>query len=219
MKLFNNDTNKKVVATIDGVEVLQFPYRFKDLPKLLKDVTNYNQYAKLAGEIEDIVFNFQKENFNNRAVKKAYYDSCGSLLAEIPWNGATLFYYDFAQVKAEKFRHTNKALFELISRQDLVCTLDCFFIILQDKSRLILLNEAWDEKEEGSCTVIDVTACIYKAIKERTGATQASFKDYMGTVESLKELQNTLAFVLWDFIDGEGTMTIKELKSAEDLFY
>lgn len=40
----------------------------------------------------------------------------------------------------------------------------------------------------------------------------------METVKSLKELQDTLAFILWDFTDGTGAMTIKELKTAEELF-
>ena len=220
MELFNNDTNKKVVATVGGVEVLQFPYVYKDLPQLLKDITNYNDMEKLAGEIEEIAKVFIDKHFKNIEVIKAYSKSSQTRLDEIFYNGAILFYYDFAQTKAEKFKDTNKALHELVARQCIRCLGDCFFIVNRTKDKLLLIDEGWrnDTKEIDAISVIDVTNCIYKEIKERTGATQANFKDYMETVESLKELQDTLAFILWDFTDGAGAMTIKELKTAEELF-
>ena len=95
-----------------------------------------------------------------------------------------------------------------------------FFIVNRTKDKLLLADEGWrnDTKDTDVINVIDVTNCIYKEIQERTGATQATFKDYMETVKSLKELQDTLAFILWDFTDGTGALTIKELKTAEELF-
>ena len=65
MELFNNDINKKVVANVGGVEVLQFPYVYKDLPQLLKDITNYNDMEELAGEIEEIAKAFIDKHFEN----------------------------------------------------------------------------------------------------------------------------------------------------------
>lgn len=220
MELFNNDTNKKVVANVGGVEVLQFPYVYKDLPQLLKDITNYNGMEELAGEIEEIVHAFRMQHRENIEVINAYFKSSQTRSNEYFYNGACLFYYDFAQTKAEKFRDTNKALYELVAREYIRCLEDCFFIVNRTKDRLLLVDEGWrnDTKETDVINVIDVTNCIYKEIKERTGATQATFKDYMETVKSLKELQDTLAFILWDFTDGAGAMTIKELKTAEELF-
>ena len=220
MELFNNDTNKKVVANVGGVEVLQFPYVYKDLPQLLKDITNYNDKDKLAGEIEEIVHAFRMQHLENVDVINTYFKSSQTRSNETFYNGASLFYYDFAQTKAEKFKDTNKALYELIAREYILCLEDCFFIVDRTKDKLLLVDEGWygDEKSTGVINVIDVTNCIYKEIKERTGATQATFKDYMETVKSLKELQDTLAFILWDFTDGTGVMTIKELKTAEELF-
>lgn len=217
MELFNNDTNKKVVANVGGVEVLQFPYVYKDLPQLLKDITNYNDMEELAGEIEEITKPFINKHFENIEVIKAYFKSSQTRSNELFYN---VFYYDFAQTKAEKFKDTNKPLYELVAREYIRCLEDCFFIVNRTKDRLLLVDEDWrdDTKEADIINVIDVTNCIYKEIKERTGATQATFRDYMETVESLKELQDTLAFILWDFTDGAGTMTIKELKTAEELF-
>ena len=220
MELFNNDTNKKVVANVGGVEVLQFPYVYKDLPQLLKDITNYNDMEELAGEIEEIAKVFIDKHFENIEVIKAYFKSSQTRSNEYFYNGACLFYYDFAQTKAEKFKDTNKVLYELVAREYIQCIEDCFFIVNRTKDKLLLIDEGWrgDTKDAGIINVIDVTDCIYKEIKERTGATQATFKDYMETVKSLKELQDTLAFILWDFTDGTGVMTIKELKTAEELF-
>lgn len=220
MELFNNDTNKKVVANVGGVEVLQFPYVYKDLPQLLKDITNYNGKDELAGEIEEIVHAFRMQHLENIEVINAYFKSSQTRSNEYFYNGACLFYYDFAQTKAEKFKDTNKALYELIAREYIRCLEDCFFIVNRTKDKLLLADEGWrnDTKDTDVINVIDVTDCIYKEIKERTGATQATFKDYMETVKSLKELQDTLAFILWDFTDGTGAMTIKELKTAEELF-
>ena len=220
MELFNNDTNKKVVANVGGVEVLQFPYVYKDLPQLLKDITNYNDMEELAGEIEEIVHAFRMQHLENIEVINAYFKSSQTRSNEYFYNGACLFYYDFAQTKAEKFKDTNKVLYELVAREYIRCLEDCFFIVNRTKDKLLLADEGWrnDTKEAGIINVIDVTDCIYKEIKERTGATQATFKDYMETVKSLKELQDTLAFILWDFTDGTGVMTIKELKTAEELF-
>ena len=220
MELFNNDTNKKVVANVGGVEVLQFPYVYKDLPQLLKDITNYNDMEELAGEIEEIVHAFRMQHLENIEVINAYFKSSQTRSNELFYNGACLFYYDFAQTKAEKFKDTNKALYELVAREYIRCLEDCFFIVNRTKDKLLLADEGWrnDTKDTDVINVIDVTDCIYKEIKERTGATQATFKDYMETVKSLKELQDTLAFILWDFTDGTGVMTIKELKTAEELF-
>lgn len=220
MELFNNDTNKKVVANVGGVEVLQFPYVYKDLPQLLKDITNYNDMDKLAGEIEEIVHAFRMQHLENIEVINAYFKSSQTRSNEYFYNGACLFYYDFAQTKAEKFKDTNKVLYELVAREYIRCLEDCFFIVNRTKDKLLLADEGWrnDTKDTDVINVIDVTNCIYKEIKERTGATQANFKDYMETVKSLKELQDTLAFILWDFTDGTGAMTIKELKTAEELF-
>lgn len=220
MELFNNDTNKKVVANVGGVEVLQFPYVYKDLPQLLKDITNYNDMEELAGEIEEIVHAFRMQHLENIEVINAYFKSSQTRSNEYFYNGACLFYYDFAQTKAEKFKDTNKVLYELVAREYIRCLEDCFFIVNRTKDKLLLADEGWrnDTKATDVINVIDVTNCIYKEIKERTGATQATFKDYMETVKSLKELQDTLAFILWDFTDGTGAMTIKELKTAEELF-
>ena len=220
MELFNNDTNKKVVANVGGVEVLQFPYVYKDLPQLLKDITNYNGMEELAGEIEEIAKAFINEYIEDTEAIKAYFKSSQTRSNELFYNGATLFYYDFAQTKAEKFKDTNKVLYELVAREYIRCLEDCFFIVNRTKDKLLLADEGWrnDTKDTDVINVIDVTDCIYKEIKERTGATQATFKDYMETVKSLKELQDTLAFILWDFTDGTGVMTIKELKTAEELF-
>lgn len=220
MELFNNDTNKKVVANVGGVEVLQFPYVYKDLPQLLKDITNYNDMDKLAGEIEEIVHAFRMQHLENVDVINTYFKSSKTRSNEYFYNGACLFYYDFAQTKAEKFKDTNKVLYELIAREYIRCLDACFFIVNRTKDKLLLVDEGWrnDTKDTDVINVIDVTNCIYKEIKERTGATQATFKDYMETVKSLKELQDTLAFILWDFTDGTGAMTIKELKTAEELF-
>lgn len=220
MKLFDNDTNKKVVANVGGVEVLQFPYVYKDLPKLLKDVTNYRELEELAGEIEEKTRAFINEHIEDTEVIKAYFKSSQTRSNEAFYNGASLFYYDFAQTKAEKFKDTNKALYELVAREYIQCLEDCFFIVNSTKDKLLLVDEGWrgDEKSSGVINVIDVTDCIYKEIKERTGATQATFKDYMKTIESLQELQDTLAFILWDFTEGKEAMTIKELKTAEELF-
>ena len=220
MELFNNDTNKKVVANVGGVEVLQFPYVYKDLPQLLKDITNYNGMEELAGEIEEIVHAFRMQHLENIEVIKAYFKSSQTRSNEYFYNGACLFYYDFAQTKAEKFKDTNKVLYELVAREYIRCLEDCFFIVNRTKDKLLLADEGWrnDTKDTDVINVIDVTNCIYKEIQERTGATQATFKDYMETVKSLKELQDTLAFILWDFTDGTGAMTIKELKTAEELF-
>ncbi len=220
MELFNNDTNKKVVANVGGVEVLQFPYVYKDLPQLLKDITNYNGMEELAGEIEEIVHAFRMQHLENIEVINAYFKSSQTRSNEYFYNGACLFYYDFAQTKAEKFKDTNKVLYELVAREYIRCLEDCFFIVNRTKDKLLLADEGWrnDTKDTDVINVIDVTDCIYKEIKERTGATQATFKDYMETVKSLKELQDTLAFILWDFTDGTGVMTIKELKTAEELF-
>lgn len=220
MELFNNDTNKKVVANVGGVEVLQFPYVYKDLPQLLKDITNYNGMEELAGEIEEIVHAFRMQHRENIEVINAYFKSSQTRSNEYFYNGACLFYYDFAQTKAEKFKDTNKVLYELVAREYIRCLEDCFFIVNRTKDKLLLADEGWrnDTKDTDVINVIDVTDCIYKEIKERTGATQATFKDYMETVKSLKELQDTLAFILWDFTDGTGAMAIKELKTAEELF-
>ena len=220
MELFNNDTNKKVVANVGGVEVLQFPYVYKDLPQLLKDITNYNGMEELAGEIEEIVHAFRMQHLENIEVINAYFKSSQTRSNEYFYNGACLFYYDFAQTKAEKFKDTNKVLYELVAREYIRCLEDCFFIVNRTKDKLLLADEGWrnDTKDTDVINVIDVTNCIYKEIQERTGATQATFKDYMETVKSLKELQDTLAFILWDFTDGTGAMTIKELKTAEELF-
>ena len=220
MELFNNDTNKKVVANVGGVEVLQFPYVYKDLPQLLKDITNYNDMEELAGEIEEIVHAFRMQHLENIEVINAYFKSSQTRSNEYFYNGACLFYYDFAQTKAEKFKDTNKVLYELVAREYIRCLEDCFFIVNRTKDKLLLADEGWrnDTKDTDVINVIDVTNCIYKEIQERTGATQATFKDYMETVKSLKELQDTLAFILWDFTDGTGVMTIKELKTAEELF-
>lgn len=220
MELFNNDTNKKVVANVGGVEVLQFPYMYKDLPQLLKDITNYNDMEELAGEIEEIVHAFRMQHLENVDVINTYFKSSQTHSNEYFYNGACLFYYDFAQTKAEKFKDTNKVLYELIAREYIQCIEDCFFIVNRTKDKLLLVDEGWrgDIKDAGIINVIDVTNCIYKEIKERTGAAQSTFKDYMETVKSLKELQDTLAFILWDFTDGTGAMTIKELKTAEELF-
>ena len=220
MELFNNDTNKKVVANVGGVEVLQFPYVYKDLPQLLKDITNYNDMEELAGEIEEIVHAFRMQHLENIEVINAYFKSSQTRSNEYFYNGACLFYYDFAQTKAEKFKDTNKVLYELVAREYIRCLEDCFFIVNRTKDKLLLADEGWrnDTKDTDVINVIDVTNCIYKEIQERTGATQATFKDYMETVKSLKELQDTLAFILWDFTDGTGAMTIKELKTAEELF-
>lgn len=220
MELFNNDTNKKVVANVGGVEVLQFPYVYKDLPQLLKDITNYNDMDKLAGEIEEIAHAFRMQHLEDVEVINAYFRSSQTRSNEVFYNGASLFYYDFAQTKAEKFKDTNKALYELVAREYIRCLEDCFFIVNSTKDKLLLVDEGWrnDTKATDVINVIDFTDCIYKEIKESTGATQATFRDYMETVESLKELQDTLAFILWDFTDGTGAMTIKELKTAEELF-
>ena len=220
MELFNNDTNKKVVANVGGVEVLQFPYVYKDLPQLLKDITNYNGMEELAGEIEEIVHAFRMQHLENIEVIKAYFKSSQTRSNEYFYKGACLFYYDFAQTKAEKFKDTNKVLYELVAREYIRCLEDCFFIVNRTKDKLLLADEGWrnDTKATDVINVIDVTNCIYKEIQERTGATQATFKDYMETVKSLKELQDTLAFILWDFTDGTGALTIKELKTAEELF-
>ena len=220
MELFNNDTNKKVVANVGGVEVLQFPYVYKDLPQLLKDITNYNGMEELAEEIEEKAKAFVNEYIEDTEVIKAYFKSSQTRSNELFYNGASLFYYDFAQTKAEKFKDTNKALYELIAREYIQCIEDCFFIVNRTKDKLLLADEGWrnDTKDTDVINVIDVTNCIYKEIQERTGATQATFKDYMETVKSLKELQDTLAFILWDFTDGTGALTIKELKTAEELF-
>lgn len=220
MELFNNDTNKKVVANVGGVEVLQFPYVYKDLPQLLKDITNYNGMEELAEEIEEKAKGFVNEYIKDTEVIKAYFKSSQTSSNELFYIGASLFYYDFAQTKAEKFKDTNKALYELVAREYIRCLEECFFIVNSTKDKLLLVDEGWrnDTKANDVINVIDVTNCIYKEIKERTGATQATFKDYMETVKSLKELQDTLAFILWDFTDGTGAMTIKELKTAEELF-
>lgn len=220
MELFNNDTNKKVVANVGGVEVLQFPYVYKDLSQLLKDITNYNDMDKLAGEIEEIAHAFRMQHLEDVEVINAYFRSSQTRSNEVFYNGASLFYYDFAQTKAEKFKDTNKALYELVAREYIRCLEDCFFIVNSTKDKLLLIDEGWRNgtKATDVINVIDITDCIYKEIKESTGATQATFRDYMETVESLKELQDTLAFILWDFTDGTGAMTVKELKTAEELF-
>lgn len=221
MELFGNDTIKKsVAANVGGVEVLQFPYVYKDLPKLLKGITNYNDMEELAEEIEEKTKAFIHKHIEDTEVIKAYFKSSQTRSNEGFYNGASLFYYDFAQTKAEKFKDTNKALYELVAREYIQCLEDCFFIVNSTRDKILLVDEGWrgDEKSTGIINVIDVTNCIYKEIKERTGVTQATFKDYMETVESLKELQDTLAFILWDFTDGTGALTVKELKTAEELF-
>ena len=114
MKLFDNDTNKKVLANVGGVEVLQFPYVYKDLPQLLKDVTNYRELEELAGEIEEKAKAFINEHIEDTEVIKAYFKSSQTRSNELFYNGASLFYYDFAQTKAEKFKDTNKALYEIV---------------------------------------------------------------------------------------------------------
>lgn len=218
MELFNNDTNRKVVGFIDGVEILQFPYVYKDLPQLLKDITNYNDMEELANEVEEKTRDFIARNYENKEVIKAYLKSSQTRSDILFYNGASLFYYDFVQTKADKFKETNKALYELLAEEYIRCLADCFFIVNRTKDTLLLIDEGWrdDAKEVGTINVIDVTSCIYKEIKERTGATQATFSEYMETVKSLKELQDTLAFILWDFTDGELALTIKEIKTVEE---
>ena len=134
MELFNNDTNKKVVANVGGVEVLQFPYVYKDLPQLLKDITNYNGMEELAGEIEEIVHAFRMQHLENIEVIKAYFKSSQTRSNEYFYNGACLFYYDFAQTKAEKFKDTNKVLYELVAREYIQCIEDCFSLSTEQKT-------------------------------------------------------------------------------------
>ena len=141
MKLFDNDTNKKVLANVGGVEVLQFPYVYKDLPQLLKDVTNYRELEELAGEIEEKAKAFINEHIEDTEVIKAYFKSSQTRSNELFYNGASLFYYDFAQTKAEKFKDTNKALYEMVAREYIQCLEDCFFIVNSTKDKLLLVDE------------------------------------------------------------------------------
>lgn len=229
--------NSQIITNINGVDVPQYPYKYKELPLLLSNVHSMDELEDLAGVIENACYKFLKDNqgFNEQGgltdVGLTFVKSSGS-----PDNlfdyGASLFYTDFDKVKATKFKFSNPALYQLMLKP-LQLGEDTVLVIPKDHSQLLLINENWsidNSKTVGTQEVIDVTECIYKELQRKYGTRfdkDNNFKHFFNDLyinhnldmsKTLGALQDFLAGVLWEFDGGKDTMTIKVMKTAEEIF-
>lgn len=238
--LYIND-NAQIIGNINGVDIPQYPYKYEELPLLLSNVHSMKELEEFAGVIDEAVTLFlyanNKQGFNKEGglsdLGLAYVKSSNSPYIEDFINyGSSLFYTDFDQSKADNFKFTNPALCQLMHKTLWVGE-DTVFVIPKDHSQLLLINEGWNidnSKTVGTQEVIDVTECIFKELQRKYGIRfdkDNSFKHFFNDLyichnldmsKTLRALQDFLAGVLWDFEDGEDTMTIKVIKTAEEMF-
>lgn len=237
--LYIND-NAQIIGNINGVDIPQYPYKYEELPLLLSNVHSMKELEEFADVIDEAVALFlyanNKQGFNKEGglsdLGLAYVRTSCSPCNEKRFDyGAGLVYNDFDQSKATLFKFTNPALCHLMHKT-LWAGEDTVFVIPKDHSKLLLINDNWDidnSKTVGTQEVIDVTECIFKELQRKYGISfdkDNSFKHFFNDLyichnldmsKTVRALQDFLAGVLWDFEDGEDTMTIKVIKTAEEL--
>jgi len=236
--LYIND-NAQIIGNINGVDIPQYPYKYEELPMLLSNVHSMDELEEFADIVDKAVNSFVDANnlqgFNKERglsdVGLAYVRSSKSSDKWFNY-GASLFYTDFNQSKADNFKFTNPVLCQLMHKT-LWLGEDTVFVIPKDHSKLLLINDNWDidnSRTVGTQEVIDVTECIFKELQRKYGISfdkDNSFKHFFNALyichnldmsKTLRALQDFLAGSLWDFEDGEDTMTIKVIKTAEEMF-
>ena len=127
----------------------------------------------------------------------------------------------FMAMRAEKFRHTNYCLYYLIQQKKLFCDVDCVLMLSNDHTTLFLIDEGWDEydsKELGTQQVIDITDCVFQALKGHYAFPSETFKDFYNSVcLNIDCLKQYLAGSIWGLKDAKDTMNIKTIRTVEEL--
>lgn len=229
--------NQQIISEVNGVQIPQYPYKCDELHGVVSSIKSVEDMMRVANIVDEAVDAFLSAN-NNQGYKDfglsdvglAYVKSSGT--ADKWFNyGASLFQIDFEQYHAKRLQDTSLALSCLIKKRAIMCDVDTVFCISKDHSQILLINEGWedDSKTVGSQEVIDVTACIFKELQRKYSIgfnKDNSFKHFFNDLyishnldmsKTLRALQDFLADVFWEFEDGEDTMTIKVIKTADEL--
>lgn len=231
--------NQQIISEVNGVAIPQYPYKCYELQGVISNIKSVEDLKRVVDVVDEAVDAFLSANnlqgFNEQGglsdVGLAYVKS--SCSSDKGFNyGASLFQIDFEQYHGKRLQATNLALSCLIKKRAIMCDEDTVFCISKDHSQLLLINEGWENnsKNVGTQEVIDVTECIFKELQRKYGISfdkDNSFKHFFNDLyichnldmyKTLRALQDFLAGVLWDFEDGEDTMTIKIIKTVEEMF-
>lgn len=230
--------NQQIISEVNGVAIPQYPYKCDELHGVVSSIKSVEDLMSVADVVDEAVDAFLSANnlqgFNKERglsdVGLAYVRSSKSSDKRFNY-GASLFQFDFEQYHAKRLQATNIALSCLIKKRAIMCDEDTVFCISKDHSQILLINEGWEDNSKtiGTQENIDVTSCIFKELQRKYDIhfdKDNSFKHFFNDLyichnldmsKTLKALQDFLAGIFWDFEDGKDTMTIKVIKTAEEL--
>lgn len=237
--IYGNDTkNKDIIGGNNGgVSVLQYPYKYSDLPTVTQNIKNIEDLERVTETINAEVMAVFNEHHDTKTLKTddtfiRYVDS-----RQAPYElaffayGDDLFRIDYRRHKAEVHKQNNPVLSKLMENNYIHCGIDCVFVVPSERDRLLLIYEGIEEddtQECGSQALIEVTECVYKAIKGKCHIdNKKSFKGFLGELYSVSNndsrvmcryLENYIAKALWGFENGNGAVTVKTVTNAEKLF-
>ena len=236
---YRNDTKNKDIAggSSGGVSVLQYPYKYSDLPKFVHNIKNKEELEQVAEKVDKAVMSVFNEHHDTKTLGAddtflSYVESRKAPY-KLPFfaYGYDLFHIDFRRHKAEVHKQENPILSKLIENNYISCDTDCVFVVPASLDKLLLIYEGLEEndtKECGSQALIDVTGCIYKAVRDKYHIDdKKSFKGFLGELYRVSEydssvmcglLGNYIARALWGFERGAGAVTVKTINNAEELF-
>lgn len=237
--IYGNDTkNKDIIGGNNGgVSVLQYPYKYSDLQKVAQNIKNIEDLENAAETIDTAVMAVFNEHHDTKTLGAddtfIRYVESRQAPYELPFfdYGRTLFYIDFRRHKAEVHKQGNPILSKLIENNYIHCDVDCVFVVPAERDKLLLVYEGIGEnniQECGSQALIEVTECVYKAVRGKYGIDEKkSFKGFLGELYRVSNndsrvmcrfLSNYIAGALWGFENGSRAVTVKTVTNAEELF-
>ena len=227
--------NKQIISEVNGVQIPQYPYKCDELHGVVSSIKSEEDMMNVAYIIDDEVHAFlmanNKQGYNEQGglsdVGLAYIKSSGTTDKCFNYGGV-LFQIDFEQYHAKRLQATNLALSCLIKKRAIMVDEDTVFCISKDHSQVLLINEGWEDscKTVGTQEVIDITDSLFKELKVKYSLPFDTFKKFfddlyissdLDMMWTLERLQDFFADVLWNFDDGKDTMTIKIIKTADEL--
>lgn len=237
--IYENDTkNKDVIGDNNGgVSVLQYPYKYSDLPNLTQNIKSIEDLERVTEIINAEVMAVFNEHHDTKTLGAddkfiRYVDS-----RQAPYElgffayGDELFRIDFRRHKAEGHKENNRVLSKLIENNYIHCATDCVFVVPAERDKLLLIYEGIGEndiQECGSQALIEVTECVYKAVSDKYDIDNTkSFEGFLGelyrvsnndSIVMCRLLSNYIAGALWGFENGRGAVTVKTVTNAEELF-